>query len=833
MQPKTLSELFSQICHKHTSKTAYLYRPKFRTLKWTYNDIWNHANSFANTLQQQGIQKGDNVILIGFNSPFWIAAFFGIQLIGAVAVPLSPESKSDFIKNIISQTKAKLIFKNHSILTTEVSIPVVSIEEIPRFNQNQTSSIILKEQDIAEIVYTSGTTGFPKGVVLTHHNLLSNLWDLQRAIPIDHTMGFVSILPLFHMLEQLGGMFLPFSAGAQVSYAISLDPNHLRKIFEDDKPDHMVVVPEFLRLVSLRLKDQIKKEGKSKIFKVMSKISCFLPMFLRRKLFKNVHQGFGWKMHTFASGGAPLEKEVGIFWENLGIYVLQGYGLTETSPILTVNRYQDRKVGSVGRSLRGVQIKLASDGEILAKGANVFPKYWKQEEKTKEAFDAEKWFKTGDIGFLDKDKHLYIKGRKKFIIVLPSGENVHPEDIEIELNKQEEVIDSTIIGLKKNGREEVHAVLLLKDNVKIKPIIDRVNKNLLSYQKIQSFSVWPHSDFPRTPIKKIKKHEVLSVVKSQIIDDKKQEGLISPVLSKLEKTISQIAEIGHQEISSKKKLVADLNFDSLKRIELVARIEKDFSVSLDESKITNQTTIKDLEVLISEKKHKHIHYPFNTKPFSFFTTTIRGFFQTIILNLTIFFFAPIKIKGASNIKHLKSPVLLFSNHLSSIDTAIIYKALPSRIRKKTSVATAIDVLYETKVSWIKYAKKFVEFLFFTFPFERNRQVKTSLEYIGRIIDRGFSTLVFPEGYISRTGEIQEFKLGTGLLGVEMDVPIIPIRLSGTEKVVPSGPRGASPIFQWPKRNNVSIIFGEPFSINKKMTYQEATRLIEKKIRNLK
>ena len=187
----------------------------------------------------------------------------------------------------------------------------------------------------------------------------------------------------------------------------------------------------------------------------------------------------------------------------------------------------------------------------------------------------------------------------------------------------------------------------------------------------------------------------------------------------------------------------------------------------------------------------------------------------------------------NNIKHIKGPVLFFSNHLSSIDTAIIYKALPNKIRKKTAVATAADVLYETEVPWIKYIRKFIELLFFTFPFDREGQVKSSLEYIGRIIDRGFSTLVFPEGYISRTGKIKEFKLGTGLLGVEMNVPIIPIRLFGTEKVLPSGPRGARPVFRWPKRNNVSITFGKPFFINQKTTYQEATYLIEEKIRNLK
>ena len=835
MEPKTLSELFSQACRTYAANAAYQWRPRFRQLTWTYEDAWNHAISFARILSQNNIQKGDRVILIGFNSPFWVASFFGIQLRGAVAVPLSPESKPEFVLNIVQQTEAKLILKSRIISTKGISLPAVFIEDIAKPSTPIHASLpALDEHDIAEIVYTSGTTGNPKGVILTHKNLLSSLAGSQKAIPVDHTMRFVSILPLFHMFEQMGGMLVPLAAGAQVSYAASRSPSHLGRIFQDDKPNRMLAVPEFLRLIYLRIKDQAEARHKLKMLEVLLSISKVIPsMALRRLFFRNIHKKFGWSMHTIASGGAPLEKEVGEFWESLGIYILQGYGLTETAPVLTVNSYQERALASVGKPIKGVTLKLSEDGEILAKGPNIFAGYWKDEQKTKEIFDEKGWFYTGDIGFFDKNGYLYIKGRKKSMIVLPSGENVYPEDIEVELNKEHGVVDSTILGLKRNGEEHVHAVLLLKKDTEVNPqtIIDKVNAKLMAYQRIQGFSVWSLDDFPRTPTRKVKKHEVLPVIEAEIQGERKGE-LFSKTPSILQEIIAKVVEVPLKEIKDEKRLVADFSLDSLKRIELVARIETEFAVSLNEAEITPQTTVRDIQEAITEKKQKHILYPFNPRPFGGYATFLRALFQIFFLKPFVLHVAPIEIKGLENIRHIKHPVLFFSNHLSTIDTGVIYGALPSRIRKRLAVAAATEVLYETQVPWIKYAKGFLEFLFVMFPFSRSGQVKSSVEYLGRIIDRDFSVLVFPEGAMSRSGKLEEFKGGAGLLAIEMEVPVVPIKLNGTQLVIPPGLKGAPPVFHWPKTHKVSVTFGKPFFIDKKMTYQEAARFIEEKIRNL-
>lgn len=832
----TLGELFREACRMYSSNRAYAWRPMFRTLSWTYEDIWNHAAAFADILKEHGVQKGDRVILIGFNSPFWVAAFFGIQLRGAIAVPLSSESTSEFIQKIIRQTEAKVILKNRFAPTQGIPILTMVMESIPKPLSNHIPIDIpaLDENDIAEIVYTSGTTGDPKGVILTHKNLLSNLWSSKKAIPVDHTMRFVSILPLFHMFEQIGGLLVPLSAGAQVSYAASLNPNHLRWIFQDDQVNRMLAVPEFLRLIYLRIKERAKEEGKLERLEQMLKISRLLPMPIRKTLFGRIHREFGWNLHTIASGGAALEKEVGEFWEGLGIYILQGYGLTETSPVLTVNRYRDRKVDSVGKPLEGVEVKLAEDGEILAKGPNIFPGYWNNEEKTKEVFDEQGWFRTGDIGFFDRQGHLHIKGRKKFMIVLPSGENVYAEDIESELNKEIGIIDSAVLGLKKDAGEEVHAVLLLNKDETVEPeaIIAHVNNRLLPYQRIQSFSVWPSDDFPRTPTRKVKKPEVISQVLSQLEGQTTQSTPL-PSFSRLERIIAQVLEVPSQNIQDDKRLVADFNLDSLRRIELVARIENELSVSVDESEITQQTTVKDLKTIVEKKHQKQIRYPFNPKPFTTLIQFIRDIMQPLFFKTALFLFAPTEIRGKENLKNLKHPVLFFSNHLGAADTPLIYGTLPARLRRKLAVAAASDAVYENQVPLIKRSRIFLETLFPIYPFIRQGdQTKSSFEYTGRIIDRGYSVLLFPEGKISRAGELQQLKQGAGLLGIEMGVSIVPIKLQGTQKIISPGSEAKPPMFYWPKRHKVTVTFGQPFTVDPKMSYREATSFIEKKMKSL-
>ena len=828
---KTLPELFMAQTTKYAKNTACLWRPRFRTLKWSYQELWGHAVLFADILEEKGVKKGDRIIIISQNSPFWVAAFWGIQLRGAVAVPLSPESNQKLVEEICRQTEPKVILKGSLASVQQVSgYEILQLEMIEKPKPLGVSGLEVKvsEEDLAEIVYTSGTTGFPKGVILKHKNLLSNLTAVKKAIRADESFKFVSVLPLFHMFEQMGGMLVPLSVGARISYAASLNPVHLKRIFQDDRSNIMLAVPEFLRLVYLKVLDKTREEGKWAVLEKLLKLSEYLPMWARQKLFFKIHRGLGWQLHTFVSGGAPLEKEVAEFWEETGIFVLEGYGLTETSPVLTVNQYGDRKINSVGKPLENVEIKIAEDGEVLAKGPNIFAGYWQAEEKTKEAFTKDGWFLTGDIGYLDKQGHLFLKGRKKHMIVLPTGEKVHPEDLEYELNKEAGVIDSTVVWLD----EKVHAVLLMKEfsEKTAKAVVDSVNKRLLPHQQIKQVSLWLQDDFPRTPTRKIKKHEVLEEIK-KLPAEKTEPPALWPV-SKLALIISQIANIPAEKIKDAQSLVKDFGLDSLGRIELVARIETHLNVSVDESEITDKTTFKDIKEIILARKHKQVKYEFNPKIFSLFTRLLRAIFQPLILLPLAWIFASLERHGIEKVKKSEKPVLFYSNHQSTVDGAIIYAALPGRIRRRLATAAATDVLFAKKTLGWKIFRFVLERFYLVLPFEREGQIKTSFEHIARALDRGYSVLVFPEGRISPDGNFQALKRGAVLLAKEMAVPIIPVKLEGTRNIIDVSKRKEGKFFQFPKRAPLSVVFGQQFRIAPDVKEGDALKEIESRMQSL-
>ncbi len=849
---QTLPELFMAATTKYVKNTACLYRPRFRTIIWTYQELWNHAVLFSQVLEKEGVEKGDRVVIMSQNSPFWVAAFFGIQLRGAIAVPLSPESNQKLVEEICRQTTPKVIFRGSIAALQQVpGYTILQLEEIEKPKPLGVSGLEVKvsEKDLAEIVYTSGTTGFPKGVMLTHKNLLSNLTAVKKVIRTDQSFKFLSILPLFHMFEQTGGMLIPISVGAQISYSASLNPNHLKRIAQDDKPNIMLAVPEFLRLIYLRLLEKAKEEGKLTTLDKLLKVSEYIPLWASRKLFGKIHRTFGWKLHTFVSGGAPLEKEVGEFWEGIGIYILQGYGLTETSPVLTVNGYADRKINSLGKPIENVEIKIANDGEVLAKGPNVFSGYWQAEEKTKESFTNDGWFKTGDIGYFDEDGHLFLKGRKKHMIVLPTGEKVHPEDVEKELNKEPGVLDSTVLGvaetsshlpssstsfrsaIAQGGEVRVHAVLLMKEpSEKVaREIVGRVNERLLPHQQIKDVSLWPYEDFPRTPTKKVKKHEVLEEIKKA---EKEKEPVLSVSASKLESIIALILGIPAEKIQDSQLLVKDLGLDSLGRIELVARIETHINVSVDESEITEKTTVGDIKETILARKHKKVKYEFNPKLFSLRARVLRAIFQPLLLLPLIWIFAPIKLRGIEKVKKSEKPALFYSNHLSAVDGAIVFAALPGKIRRRLSVATATDVVYTNKSFWWKLLRFILERFYLSLPFEREGQVKTSFEHIARALDRGYSVLLFPEGRISPDGNLQELKKGAALLAKEMQVFIIPVKLGGTRSIIDVSKRKGGESFQFPKRAPVLISFGDSFRLSQDVSDEAALKEIEQKMKDL-
>jgi len=429
-----LVTLFEKQIARFGPKTALVMRQRYRTMRWSYHELGEKTKRLAQILAAKDVQAGDRVLLFSSNSPYWEASFFAILYRGAIVVPLNPQSPAAQLNRIVGKVKPKLLLKSVRLPWPAEELPTVEMElaiDETRDSQDKQDSenLFLQEivpplispNDLAEIIFTSGTTGDPKGVMLTHNNLLSNLTALSEALPMKATDHMICMLPLFHMYAQMTGMLYPFNHGAAVTYLPSIGSRVIREALTFTPATHLITVPEFLKTVINRLEKNLEEHHLGTI--LSSPFLRKLPLICRHTLLSFIRRRISKTLHTIASGGAPLDGEVELKWRTLGFHLLQGYGLTETSPIATINTHRLFRVGTVGRPLPGVEIKLSPDGEILIKGPNVTPGYYQDELYTHEVFD-EGWFKTGDGGRIDKEGYLSVLGRKKYMILGPGGENV-------------------------------------------------------------------------------------------------------------------------------------------------------------------------------------------------------------------------------------------------------------------------------------------------------------------------------------------------------------------------------------------------------------------------
>ncbi|MDQ6659990.1 MAG: AMP-binding protein, partial [Chloroflexota bacterium] len=440
----------------------------------------------------------------------WFIAYLGALLVGVIVVPLDVNSKEDFLRRIAETTEAKLLVttqKQYASLK-QVLVPLIDLDNLPQHTLDSSKLPTITGDDIAVIVFTSGTTGTPKGVMLSHWNIASNAEAAVKVVNIHADDKALSVLPLSHMFEMTIEIAI-LSVGAGIIYARSLAPETLLRLFNSQHATCMVLVPQALQLFLNGIEREVRRQKKEKQFALLQRIAGYLPFRLRRILFRSVHKRFGGHFRFFVSGGAYLPSNLAQEWENMGFRVLQGYGTTECSPIVSATPFSEHVLDSVGKPLPDVEIRIAEDKEILVHGPNVAKGYWKNPDATESAFQ-NGWYHTGDLGYLDKNGHLYLKGRKKNLIVLANGFNVYPEDIENVLLTNPEVKDAAVFGvMEKDSGPVVHAVLLLHDPQQAKTIVRQANKQLAVHQQIRGFTLWPDEDFPRTHTLKVKRNDVL------------------------------------------------------------------------------------------------------------------------------------------------------------------------------------------------------------------------------------------------------------------------------------------------------------------------------------
>lgn len=815
---QTLIDLFETF-EVRGDKTAFVNRTGVRRLVVSYGQFHELALKMANLLAQGGVAPGDRVLIWGPNSSWWAVAYWGIIIRGAVAVPVDFMSDLARADTIRSLTKAKIVlqsrFKPERVTagtTMLLEDLQYQLEDIGPIGETASAG----PEDTAQLIYTSGTTGNPKGVILTHKNLIANMTQITRQVPIiTSEFNFLSLLPLSHMFEQMGGFFTPLYRGAAIVYLRTLKPSAIMEALSEEDIYVIMSVPRLMQLLKATIERELEEKHLSGAFRRLSQLAARLPKGGARILFYPVQKKFGRNFTVFVSGGAPLAPEVFNFWRSMGFTVLEGYGLTETSPVVCVNTMERQVAGSVGPPLPGVQVKI-EEKEVLVRGDNVFPGYYENEQASRDAFTKDGWFRTGDLGEIGPDGWLIIKGREKELIVTGAGVNVYPDELEAVLNRIAGVKESCVVGLDRGGGEEVHAVLLL-DGSGMAPeeIIGQANNSLDALHRITGYTLWNEPEFPKTTTLKIKKFAV-----KETIQKGPAGGDATVSRDSLLNLLARITGVSPGDIREDSLLVADLGLTSIDRLELVNSLEQEYRLDIEDSRIGPQTKVSDLREIIAkrEKLTQHNHFRFWTN--ARFFRVVRMVWDTLFHYPLFRSFATLDVRGAASLENLAGPVFFVANHLSYFDQPAVMFALPPKIRYGSATAAWEEFFFGDYHGldriWRRLCYEYGTLLFNLFPLPQSQGFSGSLKFMGRLADAGVNILIFPEGGHSRDGKMQPFQLGLGVMVKELGIPVVPIKISGTYQVLP---HGAS----FPKRGRVTVTFGEPL----RFRYEEPADIVEK------
>ena len=823
---QTLVEFLDKAAKKYGPRDALLFKPGFRYQRWTYAKVWDESGQVAALLQRRGLTKGDQVVLWGPNSPHWVLIFFGCLRAGVTVVPLDLRSSPDYVARVISQTEPKLAFTSRFTPKgdEDLGIPEIAFEDLEANISGlpEPEEVEIKPDDLAEIMFTSGTTGDPKGVMLTHRNLTANIEGISQVIFCDPSSRLLSILPLSHMYEQMGGLFVALYHGASVTYATSRQPTVLARTMRERKITILLLVPQGLELLMNGIEREVKRRGKEALWNRLLKIAERTPFRLRRQLFRGVHQQFGGKLDFVVSGGAALDPDLGRKWELLGVKIVQGYGTTEASPVVSNHRIKDRRLDSTGRPLPNVEVKISDLGEILVRGSNVTPGYWRAPKETAEAFDGE-WYKTGDLGFFDDEGFLHIQGRLKDMIVLPSGQNVFPEDIQAVLVKHPQVTDATVVGLPRGSSVEVHAALILEEANTAQEIVSWTNSQLAEQQRIRGFTIWLEEDFPRTHTLKVKKQLVIDTILGKIQPESPvavSSGGGRPGGTRgLIHIVGEVSKRDPGDVWDGATLGGDLDLDSLDRVELLSAIEAELGVYMDESQLGPETTFRQLANLVEEGSKNPPMVSFPSWGMRWWCRLLRGTLQRTVLFPLVSLPYSLKVTGREHLDDVSGPVLFASNHNLGLDNPLITKALPLKWRRRMAIAGAAN-LWRNPVWWIVNP-----LMGNGFPLATEGAIRPSLENMGKIIDNGWSVLIYPEGELTIGGPIKPFMNGTGFVAVEGGLPVVPLRLHIN--------RLGSPVrFPILRRGSIEVRLGEPLTFLPGTDHQYATSAIEDAVKSL-
>ncbi|MBC7910333.1 MAG: AMP-binding protein, partial [Pyrinomonadaceae bacterium] len=833
---RDLLELFETTTKRHATRVAMRIERDGRKEQYTYADLRELATRAAAFLASEGIKPANRVMLLSHNAPEWGMTYFGVMKAGATCIPVDPTSSTDEVVTFARAGGASGIViseemdKEHPDLAARLKEAELEETRIWRFDEvfampderteDERMAILptrVHPQSVASLIFTSGTTGRPKGVMLSHRNLTSMTSMLSSVFDMTTSDGVLSVLPLHHTFEFSTGFLTPLSRGAQITYLEELSGEALASAIKNGHVTGMVGVPALWELLHRRIKTRLNERSEwiGSTADLLIRANAWLrdntPLNLGHFAFYPIHKGLGGRIRYLISGGSALSEKVQKDFHGLGFTILEGYGLTEASPVLTVTRPRNSMLaGSVGKPLPGVEIKIAEAdasgiGEVIARGPNVMVGYYENEAATRETL-VERWLHTGDLGRFDDDGNLYLVGRSKDIIVDSNGKNVYPDELEETYNSSPLIKELSIVGLPDEDGGEKIACLVVPDfdhdislsraetHKKVEEHFRDISSALPFYKRVKLLHFWD-GELPRTATRKVKRREVVTElqtleeslraagrVKSESVKDDKQAWLLA--------VVANVSNRPRSEISMETRF-SDLGFDSLMYVELATAIENAGGTLIAPDTLNEVQDVRELSNAVTRQTRQQA----GTKPQERTRTEKAREAEEIYIPSLVkvvgnkgldalqrVFYQKLlhtKYEGQTNIP-VHTNFIVAPNHTSHLDMGLVKMALGAAGKDLVALAAA-DYFFDNK-----YKRAYMDNFTNTVPIERSGSLRQSLRHARSFLNGGYNALIFPEGGRTLDGVLADFKPIIGYLALSCRVGILPVYLYGTYDALPKG-----------------------------------------------
>jgi long-chain acyl-CoA synthetase len=848
----------------------------------TYGEIARQARRFAALLVQRGIGSGDRVLIWAENGAEWIAAFYGCMLRGVLAVPLDAYGSAEFAARVASDVQPKLAVGDTLLLhQLPGEWPQLIFEDwLVELPTEETGPIEgLSRQTQLEILFTSGTTGEPKGVVLTHGNVLASMEPIEQGAQpymiwerlLVHPLRIFDTLPLSHIFGQTMGLWVPPIFTAEVHFESRLVASRLIETIKRERITALAAVPRVMAL----LKTHLEATYPSLAARMAQSADKRIGAVMRWWRFRDVHREFGLKFWALISGGGALGGPLEQFWNALGLVVIQGYGMTETSALITLNHPFHVAQGTIGKPLPGRDVKLGPDGEVLVRGPVVSGGSW-----SGGAFQPrrDEWLATGDLAELQPSGELRFVGRKSEVIVTAAGVNIHPEDLEAAIEQEPDVAACAVVAMETASGPEPCAVLAMRgsgDNAEA--AIERANGKLAEFQRLRRWVLWPEPDLPRTSTGKVKRKAVaawLEKIQAAAAEPKPAGtdafGASSDWLLAL---ISQITGEAPAGVGDELRLTEDLHLDSLGRVQLAAALEERLGIAPQGGQLERAETLGELRSLIAgetegaktayspapskteaqailadgavragvpeaEAEAAPAKYIYPRWPWLLPFRWLRVAFIEAVERPLVWLLANPRVV-APELPHSAEPMLIIANHVTSFDGPLVQYALPGPMRRRIAVAMSGEMLEDYRhfrnaeqapgkrgfypIGPLIYL--LLTELFNVFPLPRRLNFQHSFAHAGEAMDRGYNVMVFPEGTRSAEGTLARFRGGIGLLVTESGAMVLPVGLRGLGELKVTR-RG------WFRSGKIEVHVGQPLRFAPEETETAITTRLHAEVERL-